>query len=106
MTALALLFNGKIPAWFFLTLILRDLLIVIGSYYAKNKMKFVLPSNIIGKITVNIISLVLIGVIFNYKPVSEYGFHIAFAAAIISLVVYTIRMIKGINEAGRKAGTF
>jgi CDP-diacylglycerol--glycerol-3-phosphate 3-phosphatidyltransferase len=103
MTALALLFNGKIPVWFFLALVLRDLLIVAGSYYVKNKIKFVLPSNLLGKITVNIISLVLIGVIFNYKPASDYGFYIAFAAAVISLVVYTIRMFQGIIEAGRKA---
>jgi CDP-diacylglycerol--glycerol-3-phosphate 3-phosphatidyltransferase len=56
---LVLLVQGLIPVWFFIIIILRDILILIGGAYIKNKHKIVLPSNWAGKISVFIIGFTL-----------------------------------------------
>ncbi len=56
---LILLVQGLIPVWFFIIIILRDLLILTGGAYIKNKHKIVLPSNWAGKISVFIIGFTL-----------------------------------------------
>jgi phosphatidylglycerophosphate synthase len=57
---------GEISAFFFLTIILRDLIIFIGGLFVAKILGRVLPSNKLGKITVlfigSVVLLILIGI--------------------------------------------
>lgn len=61
-----LFFIGEISAFYFYTIILRDLIIFIGGLFVANILGRVLPSNKLGKITVlfigSVVLLILIGV--------------------------------------------
>lgn len=56
---LILLVQSLIPAWFFIIIMFRDIFILAGGAYIKNKHKVVLPSNWAGKISVFIIGFTL-----------------------------------------------
>lgn len=60
---LILLLTGIIPIWFFLVVILRDLIILFGGLYIKKKYAVVLQSNWIGKLTVFVIGFTLLNLI-------------------------------------------
>ncbi len=57
---LILLFQGIIPLWFFIIIMLRDLLILSGGLYIKQQKGIVVQSNMIGKLTVFIIGFTLL----------------------------------------------
>ncbi len=89
---------NKIPLWFAVAVIARDLLIIMGGYYAKNKLNYVIPSNAVGKIAVIVIGISILGVILDIQIIIDYGFHLALILMIISLIVYLIRMIDELNK--------
>ncbi len=92
-----LIIVGRIPLWFAIAVLLRDLLIIIGGYYAKSKLNYFMPSNILGKITVTIIGIAILGVILEIQFIVDFGFYFALMMMILSLFVYSLRMIKQIN---------
>lgn len=93
LTGIVLIMQNKISLIFALTILMRDLLILLGGIYASKKLEIVLPSNNIGKITVNILSLVLLGIIFNLEIAKVYGVWLAYLALYVSFIVYLYRMI-------------
>ena len=50
---------GLIPIWFIAVILVRDLIILLGGWWAKKKLGVILPSNYPGKIAVITISLTL-----------------------------------------------
>lgn len=58
--AIMMFFNGLIPLWFILVVILRDLLILVFGLILKRKKKIVLMSNYPGKIAVLTIGIALV----------------------------------------------
>lgn len=88
-----MLLKGMIPLWFGIAVVARDLLILAGGLYAKRRLGIVLPSNMTGKITVNILFLVLIGIYFGNELMQEYGLWLALLALIVSFIVYLTGMI-------------
>jgi len=57
---IALLLKGQIPIWFFITIISRDLLILLGGMVMAKRQKVVPPSNIFGKMAVSAIGITLL----------------------------------------------
>ncbi len=51
---------GQIPLYYFAAIIGRDLIIFLGGIFVSNKLGRVLPSNVLGKITVITIGLVIL----------------------------------------------
>lgn len=97
-----LLITNKIPIWFVIAVVMRDVLILIGGIYAKDKVEMVIPSNYVGKTTVIILALVLGGVIMNIRWCTDYGLFVALGALIVSLSVYAKQMFDKIKEAEQK----
>ena len=95
---LALFVNGSIPLWFIIVFILRDLFILIGSYYTRRKTQFVLPSNYTGKITYAVMAVVITGIIFNLKYFDTWGLYISAFFIGLSFMLYLIRFIKFIKR--------
>lgn len=94
---IGILSNNLLPLYYFILVILRDLLILFGGIYIAKKTGFVLPSNIVGKITVLIIGFVilltLLGLDFN-SLIFKVIYYLSIIMIFLSLIVYLIR---GIN---------
>lgn len=83
---------GKVPAWFLISILTRDVLIFTGGMYVKNRYGFVLPSNYPGKIAVVCISLTLLGIAVDWNgAILQYLEWISMAAMLISLGIYAKR---------------
>ncbi|MCX6155661.1 MAG: CDP-alcohol phosphatidyltransferase family protein [Candidatus Kapabacteria bacterium] len=85
---IVLIIQNKMPLWFALAIIARDLIILIGGMYAKKKLHYVLPSNWIGKLSVTIIALTILAVLFSFPLIAQIGIWLSLTAMIISLVFY------------------
>lgn len=85
-----LMIKGYIPFWFFIIVLLRDFLILLGGLYISRKQKKVPASNIYGKIAVFIIGLTLL---LSYLKIFSYSlmlfcYIIACISVVISFTVY------------------
>ena len=58
-----LLWKEILPLWFFIIIVLRDLIILAGGLYVKKKYSVVLQSNWTGKLTVFVIGFTLLNLI-------------------------------------------
>jgi cardiolipin synthase len=105
---IVLLVQGLIPLWFVIVIILRDILILSGGTYIKNKYKTVLPSNWAGKITVFIIGFTLFSAIIKagFSEMNYFSYHIeklelyyellllmSITVSIFSLIIYLKRFM-------------
>ncbi len=92
-----LVLQNRIELWFIILVILRDVLILIGAMYAKNKLNYVIPSNWLGKIAVNVISLVFLFAIFQAYEYINYVYILGVIAIVSSFSLYLVQMINKIN---------
>jgi CDP-diacylglycerol--glycerol-3-phosphate 3-phosphatidyltransferase len=94
--ALQLLVQGKIPVWFFVVIVLRDVLILLGGLFMKDKTKSVPASNMYGKVTVIIVAVTLILSMLNIvkDEYINYLMLLALCGLLLSFCVYLNRFIK------------
>ncbi len=97
---LTLFFKGFIPLYILVVIISRDLLIFFGGLIISNKIGRVLPSNLLGKITVFILGLYLVLLVVGLKDYPTlfnlYNILILFMS-ILSLIGYIIRSIEALR---------
>jgi len=99
--AIKLYLLGEISSYYLLIIILRDVIIFLGGIIVSLKLKKVLPSNLLGKITVTAIGIVFLLVILGMnKP--NVAFLIFYYGSIIliygSLAGYLIRAIEFLKK--------
>ena len=86
---------GEISDFYFWVIILRDILIFLGGIFISNKIGRVLPSNLLGKITVLTIGIYLISVVLNFSEEAPkvYGFlyYLSISMSFISIIGYAVR---------------
>ncbi len=85
---------GEIPAFYFWVVILRDVLIFSGGILVTKKIGRVLPSNLLGKITVSSIGFFIIAVTLDLKDISwlyDFLFYLSLSLSFISVIGYAIR---------------
>jgi cardiolipin synthase (CMP-forming) len=84
----------QIPAYYFLMIILRDIIIFLGGMFVSKKIGRVLPSNVLGKITVINIGIVILFIILQLNG-SNLIYKLLYASSIVlifaSLIGYIIR---------------
>ena len=97
MIVIVLLFKGAIPIWFVSIVVIRDVLILLGGLYIKNKTGTTPSANYLGKLTVNLISLAVILVIFGFDDYSNYAIMLATLGIIASFISYLVVLIKSIR---------
>lgn len=68
---------GWIPLWFLILAVIRDVLIMLGSYYIKKKYDKVAMAIMSGKISVNVLALYWISVFFFPEAQSTHMFLMA-----------------------------
>ena len=96
-----LFWTNEISTFYFLAIILRDLIIFTGSIIVSRKLGRVLPSNMLGKITVISISLVILLVLAQVGKTSILFLGFYYASIILifaSLIGYFIRSMEFIRQ--------
>ncbi len=92
--ALVLLILGRLPLWFVGAVLLRDLLIFAGGLVLKARTGKVLPSNLVGKWAVGIISIALFLAVLEVAPILQ---NVLMGATLvmltISLALYVRRFV-------------
>jgi len=85
---------GQIPVYYFLMIILRDIIIFLGGMFVAKKIGRILPSNALGKITVINIGIVILLIILQFNG-DNLVYKLIYASSIAlifaSLVGYIIR---------------
>ena len=97
-----LLILNKIPEYFFYIVILRDIMIFGGGIFVSRKLNKVLPSNLLGKLTVFSIGLLILAILLNVGPSSSiYQFLLVLSMALsfASVIGYAIRAIEFIKKS-------
>ncbi len=93
-----LFIQQRIELWFLLLIIGRDLFLLIGGLLVSLKLKWVIPSDRVGKIAVAILGITLIFIMLNLNSVSTYAIIISSIVLIYSLIHYIIRSLYFINK--------
>jgi cardiolipin synthase (CMP-forming) len=92
---------NKISVFFFLTIILRDLIIFIGGLFVSKKLGRVLPSNKLGKITVlfvgTVVLLILLG-INRESFIFQFVYYSSIVLMFTSLFTYIYRAMEFIKK--------
>lgn len=92
---------GEITAFYFFTIIIRDLLIFIGGIIVSNILGRVLPSNKLGKITVlfigSVVLLILIGIDRN-GLIFQFFYYASILLMFTSLFAYIYRAMEFIKQ--------
>ena len=99
--ALIIFFKGLIPTWFFLIIIIRDVLILSFGIYLKSKKKVTLMSNFPGKLAVLSIGIILLFSIINselFIKINGYLYYISTTLILFSSYLYFKRFLKIIGE--------
>jgi len=99
---LVLLSLGRLPVWFVATILLRDLLIFGGGLVVRARTGRVLPSNLVGKWAVGVISVTLFLAVLEVAPMLQ---NVLMGATLImlavSLALYVRRFVEVFrSEAG------
>ena len=88
----------EIPGYYLLIIIGRDLLILCGGIIISKKIGKVLPSNIIGKITVVTIALFVLVIVAGLKPLVPFLYdfllYLSIILVFISFIAYIIRAME------------
>lgn len=85
---------GEIPAYYFYMIILRDIIIFLGGIFVAKRIGRVLPSNVLGKITVINIGIIILLIILQFNG-TNLVYRLLYASSIVlifaSLIGYIIR---------------
>ncbi len=98
--AYLLVLTGDVAVWFVVVVILRDVLIVFGGMYIRNKKRIIVQSNWPGKITVTAIAVYLllstlrVGSLETFRLVTLW---FCVAMMVLSLAMYSKRLFIGRN---------
>ncbi|MBZ0199998.1 MAG: CDP-alcohol phosphatidyltransferase family protein [Ignavibacteriaceae bacterium] len=92
---------GQIPAYYFWMVILRDVFIFLGGIYVTNKIGKVLPSNMLGKLSVISIGFVILAILLNVDR-SLIIFKLLYGTSLIlivgSFIGYVVRAMEFIKK--------
>ncbi len=96
---IALYLKQQVPLWLVIIVVGRDLTIMLAALFLAKKYKLVTPSNLIGKITVNVLAVMIISYIFNIDILQKIFTPLVIFFVILSSYSYLKRFIK-IKETG------
>ena len=100
--ALKLFLIGELSGYFLLIIVLRDIIIFLGGIIISLKIKRVLPSNLLGKITVTVIGVVFLLILAGVDKTGNF-FQIIYYFSIfliyVSLIGYIIRGLEFLKKS-------
>ena len=99
--AIKLFVLGRIPQYFFFIVVGRDILIFLGGIIISSKLGKVLPSNMLGKVTVTVLAFLLLLIISDFDQSNLVFKMIYFSTLLLiiaSFIAYIIRAIEFIKK--------
>ncbi len=98
--ALQFYLHGALHPALFYIIIGRDVLLIVGGLLMSSKIRQIPPSDIVGKVAVNVIALHLFLIVFftNDSIVYQFSMFGAFIAVIVSFLNYTYRSLRQIRK--------
>ncbi|MGB3339917.1 MAG: CDP-alcohol phosphatidyltransferase family protein [bacterium] len=97
---ITLLLLGAIPVWGVIIIVLRDILILVGSFFLMTHKSKVFKSNIMGKLTGGILGAVVLAFTINLQLVGEILLYLSIPAIVASFGIYLSRYIKVMKGEG------
>ena len=97
---LTLLYVGAIPLWIVLVVILRDFLILLGSYILLRSKSVVESSNILGKITGFIFGAMILAFTAGWEVIGTVLMYVSVPVMLIAFLVYAanyVRLMRGVS---------
>jgi CDP-diacylglycerol--glycerol-3-phosphate 3-phosphatidyltransferase len=94
--SLVLTHQGKLPLWFLIIVLSRDLLIYLGGIYLKSLQGNIIQSNLVGKWTVVIIALVIVFAILNFPElqiIKSLLIYLTIIMIVVSFALYVKRFL-------------
>lgn len=85
---------GEIPSIYLLIIVLRDVIIFTGGILISKKLNKILPSNLLGKITVFSIGMYILSILFGLDPTNfiyRFFFYISIILSFASVIAYALR---------------
>ena len=93
--------KSQMPLWLVILIVGRDVAIMIGGLFYARKFKLVIPSNIIGKITTNVLAVTLVSYIFQVDILMQIFSILTVIFVVISSISYLMRLVHHLQ--GKKA---
>ncbi len=97
---IALLYIGAVPLWAVLLIVLRDFLILLGSFFLLKGKSVVEPSNIFGKITGFVFGAMLLSFTIGWTLIGSIFLYLSIPLMIIAFISYSVnylRIMKGVE---------
>ncbi len=91
---------GAVPIWVLLVIVLRDFLILLGSYFLLKSRSVVEPSNVLGKITGFIFGAMILAFTAGWQTIGSVLVYLSIPFMLIAFVVYAInylRIMRGVS---------
>ncbi len=91
---------GAVPIWVLLVVVLRDFLILLGSYILLKSRSVVEPSNVLGKITGFIFGAMILAFTAGWQTIGSVLVYLSIPFMLIAFVVYAInylRIMRGVS---------
>jgi cardiolipin synthase len=91
----------EIPEYYFYMIIGRDVLIFFGGIFVSKKLGRVLPSNMLGKLTVTVIGLIILMILFDISrssPLFQILFYFSIVLIFSSIFGYVYRAAEYIRK--------
>lgn len=96
---LVLYLKHQVPLWLVVVVIGRDVAILIAGLLYARKYKFVMPSNFIGKVTANVLALMVIAFILDLEWLERILVPIGVGFILLSVYSYARRFIQLIGTS-------
>ncbi|RKY86625.1 hypothetical protein DRQ09_05890, partial [candidate division KSB1 bacterium] len=85
---IVLIYLRGFPVWLVILIALRDLILLLGGLLVIGKLKYVISSNIPGKVTANVLALLIASYIIDLKFIQDYLVVLSSFLIVISLISY------------------
>ena len=92
---------GEIPTYYFIMILARDILILVGGLLIAAKTKYVLPSDKFGKATVVLIGVVLLMMLINVDRNAVYYllvYYLSIGLIVFSFANYVYKAVTAMNK--------
>ncbi len=96
---LVLYLKHQVPLWLVVVVIGRDVAILIAGLLYARKYKFVMPSNFIGKVTANVLALMVIAFILDLEWLERILVPVGVGFILLSVYSYARRFIQLIGTS-------
>lgn len=91
---ITLLYIRAIPLWIVVVIVLRDFLILLGSYILLKSKAVVEPSNMLGKITGFIFGSMILAFTIDLKTLGSICMYLSIPVMVFAFITYTVNYLR------------